>query len=333
MTKPTKLAHKQKRALITGISGQDGFYLSQLLISKGYQVYGMARPGEHLAAPTLADQIHIIYGDLMVSASIAQALSQAAPDEVYNLAGMSHVGQSFVNPAQSGQINGLGVVGLLEAIRNSQKPIRFYQASSSEIFGKALESPQTEQTPLAPTSPYGAAKAYAHVMTGIYRDSLGVFACGGILYNHESPLRPSTFVTRKITQGVARIKLGLQKEIVLGNLDVSRDWGFAGDYVEGMWLMLQQEKPDDYILATGVTHTIGDLLSEAFSAVGITNWKKYVKQDPEFMRPAEANHLIGNASKAKSKLGWQPQVSFKELIQMMVENDLRIEGEGVNKQA
>jgi GDPmannose 4,6-dehydratase len=313
----------QKRAFITGIAGQDGYYLTQLLLSKGYFVSGLVQ--NLTTATALSRDVELIAGDLTDSTSLQKAIKQVKPDEVYHLGGMSNVARSYDEPERSADINGMGTLRLLEAVHaaNGDGHIRYYQASSSEIFGRAPEVPQTEQTLFHPWSPYGVSKVFAHLMTINYRERFGMHASCGILYNHESPLRPEQFVTRKITAAAARIKLGLQKDVTLGNLDAERDWGFAGDYVEGMWLMLQQDQPSDYILASGKTHSIRDVLDVAFSAVGIDDWVPYVKQDPQFMRPQEGSVLIGNPDKAKKQLGWKPKVSFEQLIQMMVEADLK----------
>lgn len=325
------MAEKSKRALITGITGQDGTYLAGLLLGKGYQVYGLVRGQNNPKRPYLEQllpKIELVEGDLTDISSLIAALEYCQPDEVYNLGAISFVALSFKQPEITGNVTGLGALRLLEAIRmvdGGKGKIRFYQASSSEMFGKVREVPQTELTAFHPRSPYGVAKAYAHYMTVNYRESYGMHASCGILFNHESPRRGYEFVTRKVTCAVARIKLDLQEDIALGNLDAKRDWGFAGDYVEGMWQMLQQDTPDDYVLATGETHSIGELLDVAFKAVDIADWKPYVKQDPRFMRPAEVDLLIGDAKKAKDKLGWVPKVTFPELIKMMVKNDLEIE--------
>lgn len=322
---------KTKRALITGITGQDGTYLAELLIDKGYQVYGLMR-GQNNPKQSMVEElipgVELIEGDLADMSSLVSAIEYCQPDEVYNLGAISFVAFSFKQPEVTGNITGLGALRLLEAIRivdGGKGKIRYYQASTSELFGKVREVPQTEETPFHPRSPYGVAKAYAHYMTINYRESYGMHASCGILFNHESPRRGHEFVTRKITGSVARIKLGLQKDITLGNLDSKRDWGFAGDYVEGMWRILQQDKPDDYVLATGQTHSIKEFLTLAFKEIGISNWKPYVKQDPRFMRPAEVDLLIGSPAKAKKKLKWEPKVSFEELVKMMVQNDLEIE--------
>ncbi|MBI2798444.1 GDP-mannose 4,6-dehydratase [Candidatus Saccharibacteria bacterium] len=318
-----------KRALITGITGQDGTYLAELLVKKGYKVYGLIRGQNNpkqAMIEELLPEIELLEGDLGDMSSLVSAVEYCQPDEVYNLGAISFVAFSFKQPEVTGNITGLGALRLLEAIRivdGGKGKIRYYQASTSELFGKVREVPQTEETPFHPRSPYGVAKAYAHYMTINYRESYNLHASCGILFNHESPRRGLEFVTRKITNSVARIKLGLQKEITLGNLDSKRDWGFAGDYVEGMWLMMQQKKPDDYVLATGETHSIKEFLTVAFKEVGINNWKPYVKQDPRFMRPAEVELLIGSPEKAKKKLGWKPKVGFEELVKMMVNSDLQ----------
>ncbi|HEX7260109.1 MAG TPA: GDP-mannose 4,6-dehydratase [Candidatus Saccharimonadia bacterium] len=326
----------QKRALITGITGQDGMYLAELLLEKDYKVFGLVR-GQNNPKRAIIEQeipgVELVEGDLTDSSSLIEAIETSQPDEVYNLAAISFVAFSFKQPEITGNVTGLGALRLLEAIRRvggDNNKIRFYQASTSELYGQVRETPQTELTPFHPRSPYGVAKAYAHYMTVNYRESYNMHASTGILFNHESPRRGYEFVTRKVTSTVARIKLGLQKELVLGNLDSQRDWGFAGDYVRGMWMMLQQDQPDDYVLATNETHAISELLDVAFAEVGIDDWKPFVKQDPRFMRPAEVDLLLGDATKAKQKLGWEPEVSFKELITMMVKNDLEIEGKKAN---
>lgn len=321
----------QKRALVTGITGQDGMYLAELLLEKDYKVFGLVR-GQNNPKRAIIEKelpgVELVEGDLTDSSSLIAAVETSQPDEVYNLAAISFVAFSFKQPEITGNVTGLGALRLLEAIRRvggEGHKIRFYQASTSELYGQVRETPQTELTPFHPRSPYGVAKAYAHYMTINYRESYDMHASTGILFNHESPRRGYEFVTRKVTSSVARIKLGLQKELVLGNLDAKRDWGFAGDYVRGMWMMLQQDTPDDYVLATGKTHAISELLDVAFAEIGIDDWKPYVKQDPRFMRPAEVDLLLGDPAKAKEKLGWEPEVSFKELIAMMVKSDLKIE--------
>lgn len=330
------MAQAQKRALITGITGQDGTYLAELLLSKNYQVYGLIRGQNNPKRPMveqLLPAVELVEGDLSDMGSLVAALEYCQPDEVYNLGAISFVALSFKQPELTGNITGLGALRLLEAIRiidGGKGKIRFYQASTSELYGKVREVPQTEMTPFHPRSPYGVAKAYAHYMTINYRESYGIHASCGILFNHESPRRGYEFVTRKVTSAVARIKLGLQKDIALGNIDSKRDWGFAGDYVKGMWLMLQQDEPDDYVLATGETHSIKELLDVSFKEVGIDDWSECVKQDPRFMRPAEVDLLIGDPTKAKTVLGWQSETSFSELIKMMVRSDLEIEGQRVS---
>ena len=316
------------RALITGITGQDGSYLAEFLLSKGYEVFGLIRRTSLVIDDRIRHilgDVTLIDGDLLDQLSLIKAVQTARPDEVYNLAAMSFVPTSFTQPVLTGEYTALGVVKMLEAIRLADWPIRFYQASSSEMFGKVREIPQRESTPFHPRSPYGVAKVYGHWITVNYRESYDLFACSGILFNHESPRRGLEFVTRKITHAVARIKLGLQKEIRLGNLDSKRDWGFAGDYVEAMWLMLQQEKPDDYVIATGETHSVAEFAQLAFAHVGIENWRNYVTIDPRFLRPAEVDLLIGDPTKAQTELNWQPRRSFKDLVGMMVDSDLRSE--------
>jgi len=322
---------ESKRALITGITGQDGMYLAEFLLSKGYEVYGLIR-GQHNPKRAIVEQqipdVKLIEGDLTDLGSLIRALETARPSEVYNLAAISFVKLSFDQPEITGNVTGLGVMYLLEAIRifdGGKGNIRFYQASTSEMFGGLQNHAQDEKTPFHPRSPYGVAKLYGHFMTVNYREGYGLHASCGILFNHESPRRGYEFVTRKVTSSVARIKLGLQDSIVMGNLDAKRDWGFAGDYVRGMWMMLQQSQPDDYVLGTGETHEIRELLDVAFKRVGIDDWKPYVKQDERFMRPAEVNVLHANPTKAQEKLGWKPEVSFEELINMMVDSDLKIE--------
>lgn len=316
-----------KRALITGITGQDGSYLAEFLLEKGYEVYGLTR---RLSTPNYAriahilPSIHLLTGDLLDQASLMVALEKARPDEVYNLAAMSHVGTSFSQPVATGEYNGLGAVKMLDATWRHNEKTRFYQASTSELFGNASVTPQDEQTPFHPRSPYGIAKLYAHTSVVNYREAYGMFACAGILFNHESPRRGLDFVTRKITDGVARIKHGLQDKITLGNLGVARDWGFAGDYVQAMWLMLQQERPDDYVIAMGETHLLEDFVETACDYAGLERpWLEYVHVDQALYRPADVTYLKGDASKAKRVLGWRPRMSFNELVATMVENDLR----------
>lgn len=313
-------------ALITGITGQDGSYLAEFLLAKGYEVFGLERRSSQknrVNIEHILDRIDLVSGDLLDEASLVHALREVQPNEVYNLAAQTFVHESWKQPVFTGEVTGLGAVRVLEAIRQVNPKIRFYQASSSEMFGKVQETPQTEITPFYPRSPYGVAKLYAHWITVNYRESYGVFAVSGILFNHESPRRGLEFVTRKITHAAARIKLGLAKELVLGNLDAERDWGFAGDYVEAMWLMLQQSEATDYVVATGESHSIKDFLEAAFSSVGL-RWQDYVKTDPKFVRPAEVNLLRGNSSRARTELGWRPKVDFHALVQMMVESDLKL---------
>jgi GDPmannose 4,6-dehydratase len=313
------------RALITGITGQDGSYLAELLLEKGYRVYGLIRRSSTFTAERihhLYNEIELIDADLLDHSSLFHAVRYSRADEVYNLAAMSFVAKSFQQPIATGEFTGLSVTRLLEAIRAADWPIRFYQASSSEMFGKAQTMPQNEQTPFYPRSPYGVSKLYGHWTTVNFRESYNLFACSGILFNHESPRRGHEFVTRKISDAVARIHLGLQDKLVLGNLDAKRDWGFAGDYVEAMWLMLQQDEPDDYVIATGETHSVRDFVMKAFEYIGITNWQDYVEVDQQFFRPAEVDILLGDASKARRKLGWRPRVTFEQLVAMMVESDL-----------
>lgn len=320
------------RALITGITGQDGRHLAEFLNTKGYEVFGLVKGQNNPKAESIRDEfpfVQLVPGDLADFSSLVSALEMSQPDEVYNLGAISFVAMSFNQAELTGNITGLGVLRMLEAIRlvggARKNPIRFYQASSSEMFGKVRETPQTEMTPFHPRSPYGVAKVFAHDITVNYRESYDMFACSGILFNHEGPRRGLEFVTRKITNSVARIKLGLQSELVLGNLEAKRDWGFAGDYVEAMWMMLQQPTPDDFVIATGKAHSIEQLLEVAFSAADMGDWRKFVKQDQRFFRPAEVDLLIGDATKANTKLGWQPKVGFEALIQMMVKNDLDYE--------
>ena len=325
-----------KKALITGITGQDGSYLAELLLGKGYEVYGIIRRSSSFNTgridPIYEDphvphrRLELVYGDLNDASSLNHIIRRIQPDEIYNLGAQSHVRVSFDIPEYTGEITGLGAIRLLEAIRESGLKPKFYQASSSEMFGKVQDVPQRETTPFYPRSPYGAAKVYAYWVTVNYREAYGLFACNGILFNHESPRRGETFVTRKITKAAARIKLGVQQDLFLGNLDAKRDWGFAGDYVEAMWMMLQTEVPTDYVIATGETHTVKEMLELAFDRLQL-DWKKHVKIDPKYYRPTEVDLLIGDASKAKKELGWQPKVLFKELIAMMVDADLATEKE------
>ena len=314
-------------ALITGITGQDGSYLAEFLLQKGYRVYGTIRrtstfSGERIRH--LLSDIELIDADLLDQLSLVRALRYSHADEVYNLAAMSFVGNSFQQPVATGEYTGTSVTRMLEAIQLCDWPIRFYQASTSEMYGKVQTVPQNEDTPFYPRSPYGVAKLYGHWITVNFRESYNMFACSGILFNHESPRRGHEFVTRKISHSVARIKLGLQQKLVLGNLEAQRDWGFAGDYVEAMWRILQQDKPEDFVIATGVTHSVRDFVIAAFAHVGISNWQDYVEIDPQFFRPAEVDQLIGDASKAHKKLGWCPKITFEELVAMMVENDLQM---------
>ncbi|MDE2733420.1 MAG: GDP-mannose 4,6-dehydratase [Gemmatimonadota bacterium] len=314
----------QKRALITGITGQDGSYLAELLLEKGYEVFGLVRRSSTVNFERighLQDQIELISGDLLDQKSLVSALQTARPQEVYNLGAQSFVPVSWEQPMLTGEVTGLGVTRLLEAIRTCDENIRFYQASTSELFGKAQETPQNEQTAFYPRSPYGVSKLYAHWITINYRESYGLFACTGILFNHESPRRGREFVTRKITYGVARIKHGLDQELRLGNLDSRRDWGYAGDFVRAMWMMLQQDEPDDYVVATGTSRTIGEFCEVAFAHVGL-DWRQYVVVDERFLRPAEVYTLLGDATKAREKLGWEPEVGFEEMVRQMVDWDL-----------
>jgi len=312
-----------KRALITGITGQDGSYLAEFLLKKGYEVYGMVRRTSTLnfeRIKHIQDHIHLVPGDMSDQTSLMAALKLSNPDEVYNLAAQSFVQTSWIQPVFTGDVTALGVTRMLDAIRAHNPEIRFYQASSSEMFGKVLEVPQTEQTPFYPRSPYGVAKVYGHWITVNYRESYGLHATSGILFNHESPRRGLEFVTRKVTNTAAKIALKLATELRVGNLDAQRDWGFAGDYVEAMWMMLQQETPDDFVIATGRTHTVQRLIEIAFACVDL-DWQAYVIQDERFMRPAEVDLLIGDPSKAKQILGWEPKVTFEQLVEMMVRAD------------
>lgn len=314
------------RALITGITGQDGSYLAEFLLAKGYRVFGIIRRSSTFSGERiyhLLDDIELIDADLLDQLSLVRALRHSHPDEVYNLAAMSFVGNSFQQPVATGEYTGISVTRMLEAIQLCDWPVRFYQASTSEMYGKVQAVPQNEQTPFYPRSPYGVAKLYGHWSTINFRESYDMFACSGILFNHESPRRGHEFVTRKISHGVARIKRGLQKKLVLGNLDAQRDWGYAGDYVKAMWHMLQQDCPEDFVIATSVTHSVRDFVMAAFAHIGISNWQDYVEIDPQLFRPAEVDQLIGDASKANKKLGWYPTVTFDELVAMMVESDLQ----------
>ena len=331
-----------KKALISGITGQDGSYLAEFLLGKGYEVYGIIRRSSSFNTgridPIYEDphvphrRLHLVYGDLNDASSLNRIIRTIQPDEIYNLGAQSHVRVSFDIPEYTGEITGLGTIRLLEAIRESGLKPKFYQASSSEMFGKVQEVPQRETTPFYPRSPYGAAKVYSHWITVNYREAYDLFACNGILFNHESPRRGETFVTRKITKAAARIKLGVQKDLFLGNLDAKRDWGFAGDYIQAMWMMLQASKPEDYVIATGETHTVREFLELAFGRLQL-DWQKHVKIDTKYYRPTEVDLLIGDASKAKRDLGWEPKVRFEELAHMMVDADLaaeqeRLEGTG-----
>jgi GDPmannose 4,6-dehydratase len=312
------------KALITGVTGQDGSYLAEFLLEKGYEVYGMVRrssTNRYDRIQHIVDRLHLVTGDLLDQFSLVRAIEQAQPDEIYNLGAQSFVPTSWTQPVLTADFTAVGVTRLLEAIRQVNPTIRFYQASSSEMFGKVLEIPQRETTPFYPRSPYGVAKVYAHYLTVNYRESFGIFACSGILFNHESPRRGLEFVTRKITDGVARIKTGKAHALSLGNIDAERDWGFAGDYVKAMWMMLQQPTPDDYVIATGETHSVREVCEIAFGRVGL-DWQKHVHVDKGLFRPAEVDQLIGDPTKAKSKLGWEMHVSFKQLIEMMVDADL-----------
>ena len=322
-----------KRALITGITGQDGSYLAELLIQKGYEVYGIVRRSssfntdriEHIYQDPHEENVKLrmFYGDLNDASSLNKILRDLQPDEIYNLGAQSHVRVSFDVPEYTAEVTALGTVRLLEAIRDVGLRPRFYQASSSELFGKVLETPQTERTPFYPRSPYGCAKAYAYHITVNYRESYGLFACNGILFNHESPRRGETFVTRKITRAATRIKMGLQDKLYLGNLDARRDWGHAKDYVEAMWLMLQQPEPEDYVIATGEQHSVREFVEETFRLLDL-DWRRYVAIDPNYFRPAEVDTLLGDASKARAILGWEPKTTFKDLVSMMVGSDLKL---------
>ena len=320
------------RAFITGITGQDGQHLAEFLHSKGYQVFGMINGQNNPRALQIRDEfpyVELVPGDLADLTSLVNALEYVQPDEVYNLGAISFVAISFGQAEHTSNITGLGVLRMLEAIRmvggTQNNKIRFYQASSSEMFGKVREVPQTELTPFHPRSPYGCAKVFGHDITINYRESYGIYACSGILFNHEGPRRGLEFVTRKISNTAARIKLGVEKELVMGNLDAKRDWGYAGDYVRAMWMMLQQPEPDDYVVATGEAHSIEEFLTLAFEEVGLDDWHNYVRQDPRFFRPAEVDLLIGDPTKTRDKLGWVPEVDFPSLVKMMVKNDIEIE--------
>jgi GDPmannose 4,6-dehydratase len=317
-------SNEPRRALITGVTGQDGSYLAELLLDKGYQVWGMVRRASTESFERinhLTGRVELLQADLLDESSLREALRDSQPHEVYNLAAQSFVPTSWKQPVLTAEFTAVGVTKMLEAVRAVDPAIRFYQASSSEMFGKVRQVPQNEETPFYPRSPYGVAKAYGHFITVNYRESYGLFAVSGILFNHESPRRGLEFVTRKISDGVARIKLGLANELRLGNLDAQRDWGYAGDYVRAMWLMLQRDEPADYVVATGKMHTVGDAARMAFGHVGL-DWEEYVKVDERFLRPAEVDQLQGNAGKARAELGWQPEVSFEQMMQLMVDADL-----------
>jgi len=319
-----------KRALITGITGQDGSYLAELLLDKGYEVHGMVRrlsSENHHRLESFRDRITIHTGDLLDQRSLVDVMRACEPDEIYNLAAMSFVGASWNQPTLTAEFTGLGVTRMLEAMREARPEARFYQASSSEMFGKVRETPQNELTPFYPRSPYGVAKVYAHFITVNYRESYGLYACSGILFNHESPRRSLEFVTRKITHTAAAIKLGLASELVLGNLDARRDWGYAPDFVDAMWRMLQRDEPDDYVVGTGTHHSVGELVDIAFAHVGLGP-SEYLRQDPKFMRPAEVDLLIADPSKARDDLGWEPTVDFEQLVKLMVDADLALLKEG-----
>jgi len=321
-----------KKAIITGVTGQDGSYLTELLLKKGYEVYGLIRRSssfnteriDHIYRdPHENPKLKLIYSDLTDGSNLHSILNDINPDEVYNLGAQSHVRVSFDQPIYTANVDALGTLRVLEAIRSMKRPAKFYQASSSEMYGKVIETPQTEKTPFYPRSPYGCAKVYSFWQTVNYREAYNLFACNGILFNHESPRRGETFVTRKITRAAARIKLGLQDKLYLGNLDAKRDWGFAGDYVEAMWLMMQREKADDFVIATGETHSVREFLNEVFSHLDI-DWEKHVEVDSRYYRPAEVDLLLGDASKAKRILGWQSKITFKQLAKMMIEADMQL---------
>ena len=323
----------RKKALITGITGQDGSYLAELLLAKGYEVHGIVRRSssfntdriEHLYVDRHSPEARLFlhYGDLVDGIGLREILTRVKPNEVYNLGAQSHVRVSFEQPVYTVQADAIGTINLLEALRDTGLPVRFYQASSSEMYGRVVETPQNEQTPFHPRSPYGCAKVYSYWQTVNYRESYGMYACNGILFNHESPRRGETFVTRKITRAATRIKEGLQEKLYLGNLEAKRDWGYAGDYVEAMWLMLQQEEPQDYVIATGETHSVREFLDEVFGILSL-DWQKHVAIDPRYFRPAEVDLLLGDATKARRQLGWKPKVTFKALARMMTEADLRL---------
>ena len=332
--------NKMKKALITGITGQDGSYLAELLLEKGYEVHGIIRRSssfntgriEHLYQDFHANDARVFlhYGDLSDSSALSRLLEKIQPDEIYNLAAQSHVRVSFDIPEYTADVVGLGTIRILDAIKETKIKTRFYQASTSELYGKVVETPQTEKTPFYPRSPYACAKLYSYWITVNYRESYDMYACNGILFNHESPRRGETFVTKKITHAIARILKKEQDKLYLGNLEAKRDWGYAKDYVEAMWLMLQQEKAEDYVIATGETHSVREFLDEAFGLVGL-DWKKYVEIDPRYYRPAEVDLLLGNPAKAKEKLGWKPKTTFKELVKIMLEYDLNNCGLSLDK--
>ncbi|MCP4245472.1 MAG: GDP-mannose 4,6-dehydratase [bacterium] len=320
------------KALITGITGQDGSYLAELLLAKGYEVFGLIRRSSSFPTGRIdhlyqdphggAVRLKLVYGDLTDGTNVSSVLNDLQPDEVYNLAAQSHVRVSFDQPIYTANVGAIGTLRLLDAIRKMEEPPRFYQASSSEMYGLVHETPQNEQTPFHPRSPYACAKVYSFYQTLNYREAYDLFACNGIMFNHESPRRGETFVTRKITRAATRIKLGLQDKLYLGNLEAKRDWGFAGDYVEAMWLMLQQDRPDDYVIATGQTHSVGEFLDEVFGSLDL-DWHDYVEIDPRYFRPSEVDLLLGDAAKARRELGWEPKVTFRELARMMVEADMQ----------
>jgi len=322
-----------RKALITGITGQDGSYLTEFLISKGYMVYGVIRRSstfntsriDHLYKDVHEKDVRmrLVYGDLNDGSYMTSVIADIRPDEIYNLGAQSHVRVSFDQPVYTAEVNALGNIIILDAIRKIDRKIRFYQASSSEMYGKVMETPQRESTPFYPRSPYACAKVFSHYQTINYREAYDLFACSGILFNHESPRRGETFVTRKITRAATRIKYGLQKKLFLGNLDSKRDWGFAGDYVQAMWLILQQEKPDDYVISTGECHSVKEFLDEAFSCLDL-DWRQYVDTDAKYFRPTEVDLLLGDSSKARKILGWRPTVTFKQLVKMMVDSDLKL---------
>lgn len=324
----------KKRALVTGLTGQDGSYLAEFLLEQGYEVFGLVRRSSTVNFERIShiqDKIHILSGDLLDQNSLISAVAEAEPDEVYNLAAQSFVPASWGQPVLTGQATALGVMRMLEAVRRVRLDTKFYQASSSEMFGKVRETPQSEATPFHPRSPYGVAKVYGHWITVNYRESYDLFAVSGILFNHESPRRGLEFVTRKVTDGAARIKLGLADELRLGNLDARRDWGFAGDHVRAMWMMLQRDEPQDYVIGTGATHSVRELVELAFGCLDL-DWQKFVVQDDRFLRPAEVDLLVADPSKAKSELGWEPTVHFENLIRMMVEADMKALGSKLSEQ-